>query len=150
MDRLLNDARSQFGGDSLAFANFLAEFGSELLKLGEFSRAEKLLRDDFVNIQTKAPDGWISLQIQGLLGAAILGQARQLAEIDHSAAEPLFAEAKQQLLTSYEGLKRQAPNIPAGGNLLVQAIDRLIDLAKAMGDELERKKWMAEKERLAK
>jgi eukaryotic-like serine/threonine-protein kinase len=68
-----------------------------------------------------------------MLGGALLGQKK------HAEAEPL-------LVAGYERIKQREKTIPAQGKvLLLEALDRLIELSTTTNKPDEAKKWRAER-----
>ncbi len=123
--------------DSPQRLGLMAPIGLSLLKVKAWAEAEPVLRENLANREAKEPDAWSTFNAKSLLGWALLGQKR-------------YAEAEPLLKAGYEGLKERADKIPPQGKIrIVEALDRLIELAEATGKPDEAQKWKDEKAKLA-
>jgi hypothetical protein len=72
---------------------------------------------------------WNVFHMQSQLGAALLGQKK-------------YADAEPLLLHGYEGLKKREAQIPMSHrNCVVEAIDRLVRLYEAWGQQEKAAHW---------
>jgi len=132
---LLADVRKSLPKDSPRLAGMLAQYGSVLLRLKEYTEAEPLLRECLAICEKAEPDAWTTSNTRSLLGGALLGQKK------HAEAEPL-------LRRGYEGMRAREKAIPPQGTTRVpEALDRLIELYTATSRPDEVKKWQAERAR---
>ena len=130
----LKELRNTQAPGSPKLASFLAQFGDQANKMGLFSKAETALRESLLIRQKIAPDQWLTFNAESFLGESLLRQEK-------------FEDAKPTLEQAYEGMKERFKSIPRPAYFRVaQAIDRLIELAKATDDKAALKKWEAEKE----
>jgi eukaryotic-like serine/threonine-protein kinase len=112
----------------------LTVVASSLLQAKAFPEAESLLREPLAICVKRDPEAWTTFNAKSMLGGALLGQKK------HAEAEPL-------LLAGYEGMKQRETKIPPESKVRIdEAIDRLIQLAKAQGKKQEAAKWQAELE----
>ena len=104
---------------------------------GKFEEAEVALRESLAIREHTQPDDWRKFNVQVLLGTVLLGQKR------YSDAEPL-------LVTGYEGMKARE-NLMADPDKfrLLDALDRLIDMATATSNADQVNKWRTEREKKA-
>jgi eukaryotic-like serine/threonine-protein kinase len=110
----------------------LGVIASLLLQAKAYSEAESLLRECLTIHEKMEPEAWTTFNTKSMLGGALLGQKK------HAEAEPL-------LLAGYEGMKQREAKIPPQGKVPIdEALDRLIELAKAQGKKQEEAKWKAE------
>ncbi|MEZ5963812.1 MAG: tetratricopeptide repeat protein [Planctomycetota bacterium] len=131
---LMEEHRAMLREDSTELAVQLAGFGANLIRLKAAAEAEAALRKCLA-IRVKAePDVWTTFQTRSLLGDACLGQGK-------------LAEAEPLLLDGYRGMKEREADIPAGDAVLVpEALERLVRLFEAKGDEGEAAVWRSELE----
>ena len=117
-------------------AALLAQTGLNLLKIEAWTEAEPIIREALVIREAKEPDAWTTFNTRSLLGGALLGQKR-------------YAEAGPLLRSGYEGMKQRAGTIPSQGkDRLVEALDRLIELAEATNKADDVKRWKDDKAKL--
>jgi tetratricopeptide (TPR) repeat protein len=130
-------SKAKDGEDSLAYADELARLGSLLLAQQKWTDAETALRECGAIQDKQQSDAWTTFATRSQLGEALLGQQQ-------------FADAEKHLLDGYEGLKTRAEEIPPQikKQRLTAALDRLIELAKALEKPDDVAKWQAEKEKL--
>jgi eukaryotic-like serine/threonine-protein kinase len=120
------------GADSVVFANELAVVGRNLLEQKKWSEAEPMLRDCLRIREREQPDAWTTFNTQSMLGAAFLGQQQ-------------YADAEPLLLKGYEGMKQRAAKIPQGYSIrLTEAIQRLVGLYEAKGNQEAAARWQKE------
>jgi eukaryotic-like serine/threonine-protein kinase len=114
----------------------MAQAAQTLLRLKAWTDAEPILREALAIREAKEPDAWTTFNTKSMLGGALLGQKR------YTDAEPL-------LRAGYEGMKARADKIPPQGKVrLVEALDRLIELAEATNRPDDAKRWKDEKAKL--
>ena len=98
--------------------------------------AAAVLRESLAIREAKEPDAWTTFETKSMLGGALLGQEKS-------------ADAEPLLLAGYKGMKQRADRIPPRHKInLVEALDRLIELAEATGKPEDVKRWKDEKARL--
>ena len=119
--------------DSPELASQLAQIGLTLLGQKKWIEAEPLLRESLAIREKTQPDVWSTFNTQSLLGGVLLGQKKS-------------AEAEPLLKKGYEGMKQREATIPKQAKVrLLEALDRLIDLATATNKPEDVKKWQAER-----
>jgi eukaryotic-like serine/threonine-protein kinase len=128
--------RQQDGAASPAYARELAALGLNLLQQQKWTDAEPILRESW-NIRSKREaNDWRTFNTMSMLGAALLGQK------NYAGAEPL-------LLKGYEGMRESANTIPPRGTTrILEALDRLMELATATNQSDNLKQWQAERAKL--
>jgi tetratricopeptide (TPR) repeat protein len=125
--------RKQLGVDTAPFAGLLAKVGRALLDARQFPHAQKLLHECLAIREKQEPELWTTFTTRSMLGEALLGQMK-------------YAEAESLLLKGYEGLKQREKTIPPQGSRHIpEALDRLIELSRAMNKPDEEKKWRGER-----
>jgi tetratricopeptide (TPR) repeat protein len=130
--------RKRLGPDHPSVASLLVSVAKELLKCGQFTDAEKVLREALTIRETKLPDDWTTFLTQSLLGASLLGQKK-------------YSEAQPLLLAGYEGIKQREAKIPVPAKKdLTKALDQLVQLYDAWGKPDRAAHWRAELEKLPK
>jgi hypothetical protein len=133
LDGLLADARKQLPKDSPQMAVAMAEYGGAMLAVGEFVKAEPVLREGLLIREKVEPNAWTTFYARTRLGESLLGQRK------YAGAEPL-------LLSGYEGMKPREENIPAGSRqVLTESLDRLIELYTATNKPDQAQKWRTER-----
>src|SRR5262249_40139093 len=129
-------ARAAMPADSPQLAGMMSTAGRLLLQAKVWTEAEAILREDLAIREAKEPDAWTTFHTKSLLGGAPRGQKR------YAEAEPLlragFAEMKQRV---------DKVALPSRSRL-VEALDRLIELAEATNRPEEVKRWKDEKAKL--
>jgi eukaryotic-like serine/threonine-protein kinase len=131
---MLADARKQLPEQSPQLASQLAGVALPLLQIKAISEAEPLLRECLAIREKTEPEVWTTFSTKSMLGGALLGQKK-------------YAEAEPLLLTGYEGMKQREANMPPQVKVRVdEALERLIQLAKAQGRKQDEAKWQAELE----
>ena len=94
------------------------------------------MREALAVREAKAPDAWPTFNTKSLLGGSLLGQTK-------------YAEAEPLLRAGYEGMKQRIETIPViSRDRVVQALDRLVELAEATGNVENAKMWKAERTKL--
>ena len=93
--------------------------------------AEPLIREALTIREAKAPDDWRTFNTRSMLGAALMGRSK-------------LAEAEPLLLDGYRGMKEREATIPAQGKVRIpDALERLVRLYEANGNEPEAAAWRA-------
>jgi tetratricopeptide (TPR) repeat protein len=133
----LAHTKERNGPESLQAAGALAGLGANLLEQEKFDEATLILRECMSVREKSEPAVWTTFNAQSMLGAALLGQNKQVE------AEPL-------LLGGLEGLKRSAATIPPQfrHSKLTRAYERIIKLMEASGKSEEAAKWQKELDEL--
>jgi tetratricopeptide (TPR) repeat protein len=133
---ILAEARASMPAGSPQLANVMARVGRTLLTVRAWNEAEPVLREALAIREAKDPDAWTTFNTKSMLGEALLGQKK-------------YADAEPLLRAGYEGMKQRAEKIPPQGRpRLVEALDRLIDLAEATNRPDDVKRWKDEKAKL--
>ena len=120
----------QFGEAHGSTAARLQLLGENRLAQKKYAEAESVLREILV-IRSKAPStGWLESNVKSLVGQALAGQEK-------------FAEAQSLLVDGYNGLKDSEEGIPKHrrGEVLADALKRLVDLYEAWDKPEESAKW---------
>jgi hypothetical protein len=134
MQELLADARVTLPKESPELAGQLAAFSQTVLGLKAWDEAEPLIREALTIREAKAPDDWRTFNTKSMLGGVLLGQ-KKLAE-----AEPL-------LLDGYRGMKEREAAIPPQGKVHIpEALERLVQLYEAKGNQPEATAWRSKLE----
>lgn len=114
------------------FATELGFIGEHLVGAGEFAEAENYLQESLKILRTRIPNHWATFHYQSLLGGSLLGQNKPVE------AEPL-------LMAGYQGLKQRENEIPPEHQKhLTAALQRLVELYKALDKTADVAKWQAE------
>src|SRR5262249_46026317 len=122
---------------SLRLADVMSQVGRILLAARAWTEAEPVLREALAIREAKEPDAWSTFNTRSLLGGALLGQKR------YAEAEPLFRGGSG-------GRRQRAEQRPLQGkDRLVEALDRLIELAEATKRPDDAKRWKDERVKLA-
>ncbi len=139
---------------SLPLAGELAAMANDLLTIGDFVQAESLLRESYEIRKTQLIGDWRTFNTQSMLGQAMVSRAIA-ASVSETKAEPeelanSLSVAGVMLIEAYEGLRAVKDSIPPNARALrlTQAVNRLIDWAKASRLTEELKKWEDELELL--
>jgi hypothetical protein len=135
---ILGGARKRLPADSPQLAGVLANAGSDLLDLKQYTEAEALLRECLglreKLLAKKQALPWQVGNVKSLLGGALLGLKK-------------YAEAEPLLLAGYDGLKKDEKAIPPQGkDNLSRALERLVSLYDALGKKDEAARWRKELE----
>jgi tetratricopeptide (TPR) repeat protein len=127
--------RRQLGTDNPRTLTLMAQLGESLVAQEKHAEAEPLLRDCLAIRQKKQPDGWATFSTRSALGGALLGQKK------YAGAEPLLKDG-------YAGLKQRQGKIPEPFRQarLTAALDRLVALYEATGNQEEAARWRKERE----
>jgi tetratricopeptide (TPR) repeat protein len=138
----LTHIKETAGAESQAYADVLGIWGMRQLQLEKWAEAEAALRDCVAILEQAQPNGWMTSYVRSMLGGALLGQKK-------------YQEAEPLLIKSYEGMTAQGERSPGANpagspspKLILESLDRLIDLYSAMEKPEEVKKWRAEREKL--
>jgi serine/threonine protein kinase/tetratricopeptide (TPR) repeat protein len=125
----LASARKSLPADSLHLAGTLASAADQYLKLKQYPKAERLLRECLTIREKKAADSWTTFNARSLLGGALAGQKK-------------YADAEPLLLKGYEGMKQRAEKmLPRQKKLLRRALERLVQLYEAWGNPDQANEW---------
>jgi tetratricopeptide (TPR) repeat protein len=119
---------------TLVHANILGSLSEILLDQKKYVEAESIARECLAIRAEKKPDGWSAFFSRYLVGSALLGQKK-------------YADAEPLLVQGYEGMKqrdgqviRDAKDPPA------QALERLVQLHDALGNQAKAAEWRAKLE----
>jgi len=119
----------RLGAQNPEVALSLTALGENLLKQRKWADAEPALRRGLAILEAKRPDDWSRFSAQGLIGASRLGQKK-------------YAEAQPLLLSSYDGMKARAAQIPAPSKYrLSEAGDRIVQLYEAWAKPEKAREW---------
>jgi len=131
---MLATARSMLPKDSPQLAAELASLGKALLTQNAWDEAEPPIREALTIREAKEPDAWTTFNTRSLLGGVLLGQNR-------------LAESEPLLLDGYQGMKEREAAIPAKGKVRIpEALERLVRLYEAKGNETEAAAWRSKLE----
>jgi tetratricopeptide (TPR) repeat protein len=118
--------------DAPVLADAFANLAQILVLERQFVEAENLARQCRVIREKRLLDQWPTFDAQSLLGATLLGQK------NYAAAEP-------PLVSSYQGLKQRAAQIPGTEkHRLKETLQCLVRLYEATGKADEAAKWKQE------
>jgi len=95
----LEARRRLLGDNNLYTAQALGALGEIKLQQGNYSEAEKLLREALQTRQQKSPDAWERYYTESMLGASLSGLGQ-------------YSEARPLLTSGYEGMLRHQSSIP--------------------------------------
>jgi eukaryotic-like serine/threonine-protein kinase len=124
------------GAESPEHAGRLSMAAVAALGMNSWTEAESLAGEALAIRKAKEPDAWTTFNTRALVGAALLGQRK-------------YAEAEPLLTAGYEGMKQRLDKIPpAGWPRVIDALDRLIELAEATNKPEDAKRWREEKAKL--
>jgi eukaryotic-like serine/threonine-protein kinase len=133
-NEMLADARRKLPKQGPQLAGQLAAIALPLLQAKAFPEAESLLRECLVIREKTQPEAWTTFNAKSMLGGALTAQKK-------------YAEAEPLLLAGYEGMKQREMKIPPESKVRVdEALERLIQLAKAQAKKQEEAKWQTELE----
>ncbi len=114
---------------SPAYAAALAVRGAMLLMEKKPAQAELKLRASLTTRQKNQPDDWTTFDTMSMLGQALLDQRK-------------FAEAEPLLIEGYEGLQKRKDSIPPqDAPRITKALERIVNLYEAWGQEDKAIKW---------
>jgi non-specific serine/threonine protein kinase/serine/threonine-protein kinase len=131
---LVEQARKGGQSNLQRVAYLLNRLGLNLLRQRKGVEAEPNLREALDFYEANAPSDWKAFEMKALLGGALLIQAK-------------YAEAEPLLRSGYQGMKERAARAPAvDRGRMREALDWLIELAEAEGDDEAAAKWRAERE----
>ena len=126
---LADFAKRKDGADSPQYAGQLAALGLNLLLQKKGTDAELVLRECLDFRQKKEPGVWTTFNTQSMLGESLLLQKK------YASAEPLLVEG-------YEGIKQREAKIPPQGLVrLTEAVERLVRLYEALGNQEKAAEW---------
>ncbi len=132
----LAESRAVAPPASPRLAESLAHRGLFLMRAKRWDEAEPLLRQSLSITEAAGTDAWTVFLTKSRLGGALLGLGK-------------FAEAEPLLNAGYEGLMSMKDRVPVPrGPRIIEALDRLIDLAEATNKPDDEKKWKDAKARL--
>jgi serine/threonine protein kinase/tetratricopeptide (TPR) repeat protein len=123
----------------------MSALGRVLMQLKEYSEAESLLRECLAASERIQPDRWSTFNTRSLLGAALVGQAREWKVTDAAAADKKLAEAEPLLLAGYEGVKARESLLPFDAKTaLPESLQRLIDFYTQWDKPDDAARWQRE------
>jgi eukaryotic-like serine/threonine-protein kinase len=126
---VLESSRATLPKDSPELAVQLAWIGLALLGLKAWDEAEPLVRQCLAIREKTQPFDWTTFNTKSMLGGVLLGQNK-------------LAEAEPLLLEGYRGMKEREASIPpTGAARIPEALDRLVKLYEATGNEPEAAAW---------
>jgi len=132
--QMVASARASMPEASPQLAGALAQMGSALLGLKAWDEAEPILRECLTTREKTQSDAWTTFNTRSLLGGALLGQNK-------------LAEAEPLLLDGYRGMKEREAAIPPQGKIrIAEALERLVRLYEAKGNETEAAAWRSKLE----
>jgi serine/threonine protein kinase/tetratricopeptide (TPR) repeat protein len=132
--RELVDLGKQKDADAPSIAATRAALGANLLAQQKATDAEPPLRQALATLDKHRPDEWATSHTRSLLGAALLGQKK-------------YADAEPFLVQGYEGMKQREARIPTGDRFrLAEAVERLVQLYEATGQEEQAARWRKKRE----
>ncbi len=118
--------------DSSAHAAALAVRGSILLHQRRPAEAELALRESLTIRRKIQPEDWTTFETESIIGEALVDQKK-------------FADAEPLLLSGYEGMRQREAAIPPQDKpRLTKALERLVRLYEAWGNEEKAARWRAE------
>jgi tetratricopeptide (TPR) repeat protein len=108
----------------------MAYLGRSLLRQGEHTEAESLLREALDIREAAQPDDYLTAYIRSILGEVLLDLGR-------------FSEAAPQILSGYEDLKAREAKIPHSARKprLGEAAARVVKLYEAWGKPEQAAEW---------
>jgi tetratricopeptide (TPR) repeat protein len=125
----VEQATKQFGAADVRASRPLDQLGLNLLKQQKYVEAEKVLHACLKIRAANQPDAWTTFNTQSMLGNAFLGQKK-------------FADAEPLLLEGYEGMKQREANLPPREKTrLIEALERLVQLYEAIGQQGKAADW---------
>ena len=135
----LNVARQKLDQKSQRFSGLLMLYGKELLQVDAVSDAEKLLKECYEIRKTLDAESWSTFNAQSVLGEVLLRKGS-------------LDEAEEALREGYRGLVERKSKIPeeVRTERLVEAVKRLIELARLQKETEAAQKWEAELKKLEK
>ena len=108
--------------------------GLYLLREKKGADAEPMLRDCLAVRAKKEPDAWTTFNARSLLGESLLIQKK-------------YAEAEPLLVQGYEGMKQREAKMPAQSRqFLTEAVERLVQLYEATGQNAKAAEWRKKRE----
>jgi tetratricopeptide (TPR) repeat protein len=112
-----------------ALGHDLAKLSLNLLQQQKYPDAEPLLRECLTIRMKHMPDDWLTFNTRSMLGAALSGQRN-------------FTEAEPLLVQGYEGMKQREAKILTEGKInLTAALERLVGMYEATGQEEKAAAW---------
>ena len=126
-------SRGTLPKDSPELAGQLSMLSQTLLELKAWDEAEPLIREALTIYEKTQPDAWTTFNTKSMLGGVLLGQ-KKLPE-----AEPL-------LLEGYRRMKEPEANPPQGQSRIPEALERLVRLYEAKGNQPEAAAWRSKLE----
>jgi hypothetical protein len=122
-------ARKRFGAHHPRTAGILAARGLSLVRRGQWTEAEPLLREGLAIRAKVQPDEWTTFNTRSLLGGSLLGQKK-------------YAEAESLIVSGYEGLKAREARIPPPGRpRFCEASLRVLKLYESWGKPEKSAAW---------
>jgi hypothetical protein len=121
--------------NSAAEASALAARSSRLLQQKKHTEAELCFREFLNSRERTQPDDWSTFDAISCFGEALLDQKR-------------FADAEPLLLSGYEGMNQRERSIPTQDKPhLTKALERLVRLYDAWGNQEDAMKWQTNSRR---
>ncbi len=119
------------GADTATFVRLLTQFSRRLFASGDAVTPRPWLEESLALRRANAIGGWQTAATEALLGRSLL-------------ASGMPAEAEPLLLGGWRGLDAQRAAIPASDQVLLrQAVEALVELYRATGDEAKHAEWKA-------
>lgn len=131
---MIATARAELPKHSPTLAAQLVLNSQSLLALKRWDEAEPLIRESLNIRERTMPVDWRNFNTKSLLGEVLLGQDK-------------FAEAELLLREGYQGIKERQAAIPPHSKIRIpEALDRLVRLYEAMGNQPEAATWRSKLE----
>jgi serine/threonine protein kinase/Tfp pilus assembly protein PilF len=133
---LIDKQRRKVPADNLHLALLLKDLGECRVMLKHFGEAETHLRDSLAIYQEKLPNSAMRYGTTSLLGAALAGQRK------YTEAEPLLVDSAKVLVANAAKLSQM------NRQLMLAAVQRVIDLYDAWGRPDDAAKWRKKLDKL--
>jgi tetratricopeptide (TPR) repeat protein len=128
-EEALKVMKPKLGPDHPNTLRTMKSLGLAYIRVGQSARAEPLLRECLAIGEKHEPETAKTFDTKSLLGAALLGQKKN-------------AEAEPLLLAGYQGMKQNEATIPPPYKIrLIEALERLVQLYEATGNQDKAKEW---------
>ena len=136
LEELLELVQAKLGGNDATTISTRYNLGI-LLIASDADRAAQMLKSVYQSKNESKPEHWRTYNSQSILGEALLKSGK-------------LEEASQHLIQSYEKLSQKASVNPVEfrSKILVEALERLIQLAEKENDKDAMKKWREKKNKL--
>jgi non-specific serine/threonine protein kinase/serine/threonine-protein kinase len=127
--RVVKFLREHPVSDPLVYAVQLGELAGNLLAQKKYAEAEPMARECLAIRSEKRPDRWVTFYARTTVGGALLGQGK-------------YAEAEPLLIQAFEGMKaRESQMRPSSKFLMLEPLERLVQLYDAWGKAAEAARW---------